>query len=118
MLNMVTAIFVLAVFCSGTRSDANSDCVVALLVTIFTIANIFIFAWSIVGIILYNDYYGEACSSVDSYGTILKLGLYTDLVVSSIIILFLIFLGITLCMDQGSNIERRRLVGHPEMPYN
>lgn len=95
--NMGTAILIFAIFCSGSRSNSDSDCAMAVLALIFILYNLFVFAWSIMGLVLYSHYYKEACSEVDKYNTILSLGLYTDLIYSSIVILFLIGICVMLC---------------------
>ncbi len=87
-VNLGTAIFSIFVF--GGFSKLDEDCTVKSQIIITTLYYLFIFAWSIIGLVIYSDYYREACSELDNYRIILNLGIFTDMITSSTVIIFLL----------------------------
>ena len=77
-----------------------------MLVALLYIAyNLFTFIWSIIGIVMYNDYYGEACKYSDKYAPVMNLGFYSGLVYSSILILGICVGCCAACTAVGEETE-------------
>ena len=99
--NMVAGLIITLFMCVSSRSRTENKCIIALIVFLYIAYNIFTFIWSIIGIVMYNDYYGEACKYSDKYAAIMNLGFYTGLVYSSILILGLCLGCCALCTTGG-----------------
>jgi len=63
MGGMFSGILMLALFISGSRGK-ESDCAIILLLLFYFLYNLFVFIWCIIGLIIYNNYYGQVCSQV------------------------------------------------------
>ena len=86
---MGAGIVIFSLSCGGAKSQSDNDCKMACIVLIDILYILFIMVWSIIGLIMYNDYYGDACSGVDGYSTIILLGIY-----SSMALFFMIIIGV------------------------
>ena len=109
---MIAGIVIFSLTCASSRSSSNSDGLAGFLALLYILYNLFTFIWSIIGIVLYNDYYGEACKNSDNYATLMNLGFYTGLICSSIMIVSMCLGCCIICKEvvgEGRE-ERERLV--------
>lgn len=85
--NMVASIIIVVIMCVSSRIRTTNKCVVWLIIFLYIAYNLFTFLWSLNGIQLYDDYYGEACKYSNKYAPVMKLGFYSGLIYSSIMVL-------------------------------
>ena len=80
------------------KSKSNSDCMIVLLVAIVVLYVLYIFVWSIIGLVIYEDYYADACQAVDDYGLYAYLVIFFGLAFSSMHFLAGIIAGLNYCL--------------------
>ena len=54
---MIAGIVIVAITCGTSRTSSNSDCWMYFVGIVYILYNMFTFIWSIIGLIMYNDYY-------------------------------------------------------------
>ena len=58
---MIAGVVVTAFSCASSRSSSSSDCMMVVVAILYILYNFFTFIWSIIGIVIYDDYYEKAC---------------------------------------------------------
>lgn len=110
--SMVSSIIMMVLLAASGKYNSNSDCAHAFIGIVYLIYNLFIWAWSIVGITVYYNYNEDACSDVEGYNMIMTLGLYSNLVASSIILTMVVVAICLYCKHGEEKIgdHKERLV--------
>jgi len=88
---------IVAVMGSCARSKSNNDCLLVMLALAIFLYFLFVFGWSIVGLLIYINYYSDACQNDNSYSILMKLGIYLGLALSSPSVLTILGLIISVC---------------------
>lgn len=115
MGGMWAGIIAFAIFFASGRAKAESDWAMLCLCGLFLLYQIFDLIWNIIGIVIYQDFYKEACRNVDGYDFTMKLGFYSGITVSCVI---LVLIGVFFCMAcrQKRGEAREPLVQQPQGP--
>ena len=84
--NMVASIIIVVFMCVISRIRTTNKYVTGLVIFLYIAYNLFTFFWSLTGISMYNEYYGEACKYSAKYAPVMNLGFYSGLIYSSIMV--------------------------------
>ena len=54
---LISGVVVFSFTCVSSRSKSDSECMMVIVVLLYILYNIFTFIWSIIGLVIFNDFY-------------------------------------------------------------
>lgn len=100
--NMIASIiiFVLMTSMGREKKEEYQECSIRFLLVVLELYSLFEIVWSIIGFMVFNDSYKEACASAESFNTLITAELYYGIILFPLIIIISIILAVVIIKEE------------------
>lgn len=95
---------VLGLFSGFAKAKSSSSCMIAVIVVVLVLYILFEEIWSIIGLVLFEDYYQQACQDAENFNSFVAAEIISGLTICSLILLAAIGFA---CREWGPSINWR-----------